>query len=704
MKKDVTMLVSLSVLLGILLFFTGCNNHTDSYKLSSGNNDHEYFRKTEGSRQVHLDFHTSEAFDSIGFAFSKEQFQKALKVGKVNSINIFAKGHHGWNYYPTEIGKMHPGLKFDLFGQQLEACHEMGVRAQAYFTIGWSVRDARLHPEWTRLDRNGSNWYKDMVKKLKPGERMRWGWDELIPEGEYLQNILAQTEELVKKYDIDGVWYDIVHFDKHNFNEASKKDMLERGIDLDDWEAVNKRHVEKMELFLSKTNEIIKKYRPNASIFYNWSTGTDGNSNTIKYKFHKYNTKQDLEDLPTAWGGYDIFPWRAKFFANTGKPIVAMSGKFHKSWGEFGGFKHKDAILYEAALMVAFGAATNFGDQLHPSGLMEMATYENIGYAFDYVEKIEEYGVGANHSASTGLYLSLKSVPDNGVVRMLLERQVNFVVVNNLERWADLETIIITSDGIRDEDISRIESYLKNGGKILAMGTGILNEDKGEFLIDIGGEYLGKARYDVDYTMVKEKVSDGLVVSPFLNYTPALRIKPGEGAEVLAAIREPYFSRTLNHYTSHANTPYKLEDAAHPAIIKSGNVVYIAHDLDKQYYQHGARVHRDLFYNALQQLRNNPQLSVEMPSSGRINFLRQPEHNRYVAHLLYGPPIQRGSVKVIEDLVSMQNVPVSVKIPEKIKRAYLIPSGEELNTSMKNGRIEVLVPEFKCHIAVVFEY
>ena len=101
-----------------------------------------------------------------------------------------------------------------------------------------------------------------------------------------------------------------------------------------------------------------------------------------KYNLFDYNTKQDLEDLPTTWDGYDIFPFRSKFFASDGKQIVAMSGKFHSAWGEFGGFKHRDAILYEVASMVAFGANVNIGDQLHPSGLMDMDTYKNIGYAF----------------------------------------------------------------------------------------------------------------------------------------------------------------------------------------------------------------------------------------------------------------------------------------------------------------------------------
>lgn len=40
-----------------------------------------------GTRQIHLDFHTSEHLPDIGKEFSKEQFQNALKVAHVNAIN-----------------------------------------------------------------------------------------------------------------------------------------------------------------------------------------------------------------------------------------------------------------------------------------------------------------------------------------------------------------------------------------------------------------------------------------------------------------------------------------------------------------------------------------------------------------------------------------------------------------------------------------
>ena len=112
-------------------------------------------RKTP-ARQVHLDFHTSEFVPEVGAQFSRRQWQQALKLGHVNAINIFAKCHHGWSYYPTKIGRLHPTLKRpDLMGEQIEACHEIGVECPLYFTVGWSVQDQAAHPEWSVRDRQG---------------------------------------------------------------------------------------------------------------------------------------------------------------------------------------------------------------------------------------------------------------------------------------------------------------------------------------------------------------------------------------------------------------------------------------------------------------------------------------------------------------------------------------------------------------------
>ncbi|HBQ64939.1 MAG TPA: beta-galactosidase, partial [Clostridiales bacterium] len=108
------------------------------------------------TRQIHLDFHTSEHIPGVGSRFSRENFQKALKLGHVNSITIFAKCHHSWCYYPSEAGRVHPSLEFDLTGAMMDAAHEIGVRAPVYITVAWSSNDAEEHPEWIMRTRDGS--------------------------------------------------------------------------------------------------------------------------------------------------------------------------------------------------------------------------------------------------------------------------------------------------------------------------------------------------------------------------------------------------------------------------------------------------------------------------------------------------------------------------------------------------------------------
>ena len=657
------------------------------------------------SRQVHLDFHTSEQLENIGEKFDKASWQKALVDAHVSSINIFAKGHHGFSYYPTKVGTQHPNLGFDLLKSQLEASHEIGIKTPFYFAIGWSVLDAVTHPEWVIKNKNGKSKKGDLIQSLNAEDPYpNFTWELLMPEGGYLEMILKQTEELCKNYELDGFWYDIIPNDAINYNAYSRAGFKKAGIDVDNDLEVEMHHVEKLKFFMASCNAIIKKYHPDASIFYNWSTHMN-NSNTFKYKLYEYNTSYDLEDLPTTWEGYNEFPLRAKYFSNMGKPVTGMSGKFHTAWGEFGGFKYPNALKYEAASMIAFGANVNFGDQLHPSGIIDSETYKNIGSAFSYVKSIEAFGPGGKQVAKTGLWMTFDNHTEQAASLLLLDTQTNYVVVNNLKDWSDLELIIIPSKpNLSAKNVETLNQFVADGGKLLVLGEGALKRDRSGFALDVGGTYLGKASYDVDYTVVSEALSKNVVRSPFLNYMPAIKIKPDATVKLLASIREPYFSRTKAHYTSHQNTPYNLQPATHPAIYRDGNTMVVAHPLDKMYLKYGAQIHRELFKNTLDALLTTPMVRANLPSSGRVNLLHFPEKNRYVAHLLYAVPVQRGVAQVIDDLVPIYDTTVEINLKENIKKAYLMPGNIELNTTKSNDKMSVIIPKFTCHTALVLEY
>jgi hypothetical protein len=703
--------------------------------------------KTEPSRQIHLDFHTSEALPDIGSRFSKAQFQEALQTGHVNLINVFAKCHHSWSYYPTKVGRPHPNLKTDLLGQQIEACHEIGVRAPVYYTMGWSAADAEDHPDWCCRTGDGAivvgtPWPEDVAPDAaKP----TFQWKEMCPTGEYHALMEAQVEEICKLYEVDGLWFDIYHAQILCYCDTCRKGMADAGFDATDKDSVRRYRARTIQTHAAALSRIITSYHPEASIYFNGITSIERPEN-FRFRLHKVNTKNDLEDLPTTWGGYDKFPLRAKIFHREQKPVVAMSGKFHTAWGEFGGFKDPEALRFEAAGMIAYGAGCNFGDHLHPLGEMDMTTYRNIGHAFEYVKRIEEYGLGGTPASTLGFWASFELEADEGLARMLLEEQIDFDLVQSGDDFSRFQTIVVPSHaGLLDSDREQLESFTKAGGSLVILGAGALassaGSSGGETTLDLGATYLGPAEYDMDYTLLGDFLTAGVGGSPsgvadsgilhrntfvpqtpFLNYSAANRFELGAGTEELASIQLPYFSRTYGHYCGHQNTPNTPESAA-PAAWCAGpgrRIVVAAHALDRLYYLNGAKVHRDFFALLLRLVHTAPMVEAALPSAGRVSLLHQPSENRYVAHLLYGAPIERGRCVVIEDLPELRDVRVRLRVPEHIARLRLEPDGVDLplaqistqsdaaghkqRTSEGWRVVETTIPSFSCHTAVIGEY
>ncbi len=678
---------------------------------------------TIGTRQVHLDFHTSEHIPDVGLRFDRKQWQRALKKGRVETINIFAKCHHGWSYYPTRIGQAHPNLRRpDLLGEQIAACHDIGVKAPIYFTVGWSVHDAETHPEWTLRDRRGRPLaFNDPQPRPGPdAPRPFCSWTFLCPRGRYLDLIRAQTIEICERYPhADGLWYDITGYPWGPegpvcYCAGCRRGMRAEGIDLDDTPAVEAFGARKWRHFFDVTKTAVQtRLGADAVVYYNGTTMIHA-----RQTLWAHNTEQDLEDLPTTWGGYDKFPLRARYFARQDRPMVAMSGKFHTSWGEFGGFKHPDAIRFEAAAMIAFGARVNFGDQLHPSGEMDPATYDHIGTAFAYVERIAPYGLDGRPAASLGLWWgqagasstgAFAAEPNHqGVASMLLESQIDFEVVDEddaLERFA---VIVLTGAAcLGPRQVRRLEAYRRRGGKLLVLGEGGLDAaTRKRFALAVGALYIGPSNYKMDYLRVAAGPLGGAVVaSPFVCPVAGLRARL-RGARALAAIREPYFDRTYATYCSHMNTPYRVADAPHPGAWALKDLVYLAHPVGYLYGADGARLHRQYFLNALRMLypERRQILAAGLPSGGRVSLVHQPDQRRYCAHLLYGPPMSRGRCQIIEDLVPLADVPVALRTPHQIRRVHLPVEALTLRPRRAAGAVRVTLPRLQGHTVVVFEY
>lgn len=657
-------------------------------------------KTTYPKRQIHLDFHTSPHIPGIGSNFSKEQFQKALIEGHVSSITVFAKCHHGLCYFPTKVGTPHPGLAIDLLGSIIEAAHEIGVRVPIYITAGWSDYDSHAHPEWISRNAKGEmqlTGYDRNAQKTDKKPFCSWQNMCLNDGNTYTQHIYELTEEICQRYDVDGLFYDICFIDNVCYCDDCRRNMAAAGVDIADAEAVHSFFVERHIDFMKKCGEILKKYHPNATIFFN-----SGGAEIDKPQYHPYESHYEMEDLPTVWGGYSKMAPRARFFEKTGKYFLGMTGKFHLSWGEFGGYKTKDALKYEVCSMAQYGAGCSVGDHLYPDGVMDMQTYKNIGYAYAYLEKIEPYCYEGNYLNNLGVYLPKDPADCHGVVNMLLENQMDFDYIEK-GNFKNFQLVIFPSGVVlSNEECALLNAYIAEGGKVLFMGDSLQKD--GAFQIDCGLKPLGESGFEWDYLRSAIAEDDGVPETPMFTYLAAPLAEVVD-AEVYAETYLPLFNRTYEHFCGHANTPYDKKADRYPALAKKGNVVYMAHKMGMIYSQNGCIAHRDYFISALKNLLSyEPLVQMKMGSCGRVTALEQAEKNRICLNITYAQPVKRGCAEIIDEIQTLYDIPVRIKTDRKVVGVSLPLHGEQLPFCKEEGGCSFRIPKLQCHETVVLEY
>lgn len=656
-------------------------------------------------RQVHLDFHTSELIEGIGSKFDKENFQRCLKKANVNSITVFAKCHHGWAYFPSETNEMHPHLNFDLLSAQIDACREIGVHTPIYISAGFDEKYLVEHPDCQVIPRrdaapkpvasdNGHLYIKDTD-----------GWYHLIcMNSPYLDVLLAQTEEVVRKFMPEGIFLDIVG-ERLCYCERCKAEARRLGMDLEDDETFRKIATLTYKKYYEGIARVAKAIKPDIKIFHNGGHIIAGRRD-IAYA----NTHLELESLPTGGWGYDHFPKSAKYVSNLGMNYLGMTGKFHLSWGEFGGYKHKNALKYEVALSLAHGARCSIGDQMHPYGFLDDATYELIGDAYRMAEAVEEYCYDVTPRADVAFisneYVSRSNADksDVGACRILLEGHHLFTMIDCECDFSKYKLIILPdkTEAFTPELEEKLRAFVKGGGKILASGK------SGNFatkVCNLGIEMLGENKYNPCYLAPRYDAM-GLSPASYVIYAKAYDVAlTDENAKVSAYVRETFFNRADNHFCSHKHTPFVPEDA-HPGVVYGPDGAYIAWDIFSEYGEVGSYIAKDTVLRVVDELLGEQKtVKTDLYSPGVITLNEQSDKNRLVLHVLFAQTIKRGSgVEVIEDLIPVYNRHFSILCDKDVKTVRLVPQNKEIPFTKSNGRIEFTLDEFSCSQVVTIEY
>ena len=662
-------------------------------------------------RQIHMDFHTSEKIPSVGINFEADEFARTLYDARVNSVTCFARGHHGMLYYNSKRFPelIHPGLRNrDLLQEQIDACHKYGIKVPVYTTVQWDYYMSTLHPDWCCINETGGLVNNCENQTHNPYEAGFYR-TLCVNNPDYRKFLKDQIEdffEVLTPERVDGVFLDIVNVVDCSCKHC-RESMLAKGYNPEIKTERVKYAFEMLKEFRFEMTAHIKSLKENVTIFYN-----GGHIGTSAVSAKDAFTHWELESLPSGDWGYSHFPNTVRYARTTGKDLLSHTGKFHTMWGDFHSFKNPEALQYECFRMLAYNCKCLIGDQLNPDGKISKPVYDLVKGVYTEVEKKEPWCRGAKAVTEIALmtdeWQELKaqcggnvSPAINGACTMLDELGYQFDIVDNEADLSDYRVLILP-DNIRFDAAlaDKVETYVKNGGKVLATGHSGLNKCGDRFELScLGTKYVGEAPYSPDFIMPTDEIGKNLPKTEHVMYVKGVQVEAGEGT-ILADTYVPYFNRTWEHFCSHRHTP-SCGKKGYPAVIKNGECIYYMHPLFTTYQSKHPKWCKEVLKDGLEMLLPEKMIVHNGPTTMVTTLNKQEEKNRYIMHVLHYIPVKNcDELFTIEDMIPLYHMDFSVEIVDKIKSVRLVPEDREVEFEQKGNRVFFTIEKIEGHVMV----
>lgn len=658
-------------------------------------------------RKVHLDFHNSKYITLIGEKFDPVQWGDQLVAGNLDSIVVFAKDMHGYFYYPSHFGPVHPGLSFDLLGEQVKACRERHIAVYAYYCVAWDHYLAETHPEWNMRKIDGSDY-----RPLK-GETP--GWTALCLGNEDFVDLMANhIQEFVAKYDLDGAWIDMAEpiapecycTECVRKIKATGKDPFDKEVQL---EHQNKNFIE----FHRRMKELVHHTKPDCQIDFN-----DIGIGKVSERAGTLDSI-DVEALPTdpQWG-YFYAPLQVRYQRNFNLPVYGQTGRFVTSWADFGGLKLSQQLDVELASLVANATRCDVGDQMPPNGVLDKAVYHVLGKSFGKIKQLQPWLEQA--APVTDTVLLIPSIPlltvrqkyIYGIAKLMIETHLQFDALETSMEWERYRLVVIPDELMPDEKtISRLHQFIAKGGAVIVCHNGGLQEGTNKsWLSRYGLIQDGLSPFDPAYLVTDDHFIADMPGYEYALYGGASQWKVQLPALSLALLGEPLFQRSAEHYTSHKQSPFD-HATDYSVIATSGKIGLLGFPIGEAYYDKGYWIYREAFINLIKKVLPNRLIETNAPLSTEITITYQPANKddqrpeRFLVHIINWSPNRKtpSHSEVHEDPIALTDIRVKLNIPFREVTVKMVASGEKLKHNIAKDGIEVTIPRIPISEIVCFE-
>ncbi len=653
---------------------------------------------------IFFDFHTMPANPDVGTGFDFDAITGRLADAGVDYIVFPARCNLGTAYYNTKVGIRHPALEYDLIGELVAACQRRGIALSTYINIGLSHEEALLHREWCVLTQEGYTYRPNRLDHF---------FRQMCYNTGYADHVTEMAREVVSGYPIAGLFFDCMYTHPCVGVECIRE-MKGLGYDWQDEEQLHDYNYLKMNRMAQRLCDAAKSINPDLLIY----------CNGIDYEAQQdMGTYLEFECLPTGGWGYEALPVGARYLRTLGKPTLNMSGRFHKSWGDFGGIRTEPSLEYDLVYGLANAMRTTVGDHFHPRGDLNRPVFDLYQRLYDRLRPYEPWLQNARAAVDTAIlwpypypgYRFMSSARREryakyytalqGACRMLCELKWQFDIVTDFVDWDRYELLVLPDHAVLDEAwAARIRRHLDKGGAILSSAWSGLDPDRRGFVFpEWGAKYVGDDPYDPAFFTPAADLAADLPDMPITLYQRGTSIEPLPGAQILGEIVAPYYNR---HWDGEHGFVYMPPDkpTGRACGVRQGRVGHFSHPLFSSYSLDAQVPVKHYVRNLLAQLMPRPLVRAPgLPSFARVCVTSQPGR-RMVWLMSYVPERRGGTVDMIEEPIELRDVSVALRTGEQaVKSVYLAPDRTPLAFEAQDGYVQTTVPVVNGYAVVVFE-
>lgn len=643
-------------------------------------------------RAVHFDFHTMPGIDNICENFDAEKFAQQMEDANVGYVNFFARCNIGFSYYSTKVGIKYPGLKSNLLGDVVKACHKRGIGVTGYLNIGLHHEMAIIHPEWLKMNKDGK------IYNFNEGGNF---FRNMCTNTGYLDHFISEVKEVLD-LGVDGIFCDCFGW-RPCYCSNCTRDMLAQGIDIKDDKAVMDFSYSIRQKTMERVREVVPR---DIRLFFN---------GTFQWEGRNVHSHYEVECLPARWG-YDFFAHNAAYARPLHDDVIYMNGRFQISWGDFGGYKGKVAIENDFYDALTQGTIPMLGDHLHPANLPETDIYRDLGEIYGRLKKYEKWTDEAKFIPELAIvtddwYLS-KSIAGCG--RLLSELKYSYDVIN-VEGDFSKYPVIILPDNIRVNDAfaKKLSAYIKNGGKVISSGFSGLKADVDEFALpewnfDCVGlanpssnDYAASAGFMKYYKLLYK--AEGIADMCYAQYETAISMKCRDGAISLADEYNTYFEKPGwdgRHYYFYT-PPKEASGNSVIAVNKDGNVAHVAFRIFLSYIKSCAPVIKDTVRRLLERfIPKKLIIASDMPVTSRVTLTGCDSFK--LLHVKVTYPEIRGNLGIIEEHNELA-AGKTVAVLGEYKSVSRLPEKTPVKSEIKDGYTYVTLPLIKGYDMFILE-